>query len=146
MASRKIRANGGYSTGIAARVASLNQRSLQRWIDNGLIRPSIFQGSRRGEFDLFSFSDLVMLRAISQLRQSGFSLASIRKALAALEQIRRRRKLENVHLIGMGKDIQLWQGEQATSLLQQPGQMAFRWAINLGQIQQEVRAALKDAA
>lgn len=133
--------------GLAAKVAGLPLRTLQRWTDRGVLTPSMAQGQGKGSVDVFSFADLVLLRTLGHLReQGGFSLHQIKKALAALGQLHASQDLNQLHLVGSGADIYLWQGEQVTSLLQQPGQMAFLWSIHLGRIQKEVKAALQEVA
>ncbi len=147
MAARKsLTANGGYSAGVAARISGINYRTLARWIDNGLVTPSVHQGQKNGDWDRFSFSDLVILHAIGQLKTGGISLAKIKKALMVLKQIRQEQELEHIHLVGNGRDIFLWQGDELTSLLHQPGQQAFLWAIPLGTAKQEVETALAQVA
>lgn len=143
---RRLLPEGGYGVGIAAKVAGLNLRTVQRWTDQGVIIPSISQGKGKGSVDVFSFSDVVTLRTLGRLKQAGISLQQIKKALEALEQIRTTRDLHNIHLVSTGADIYLSTGRAVTSLLKQPGQMAFLWIIPLAEVQAEVKEALRKAA
>lgn len=136
----------GYWSGAAARVVGMNVRTLQRWTDRGMIQPSLGKTQGRGHRDLFSFNDLVAIKTAVRLRERGISLQSIQKALAFLRQYDSAANLANTYLVSDGKDIYEKSRGQMRSLLRRPGQMAFVWEIDLGEIQQEVRQALREAA
>jgi DNA-binding transcriptional MerR regulator len=133
----------GYSTGVAAWVAGLNLRTLQRWTDQGVITPSVQQGQGKGSRDLFSFSDLVALRTFGRLRAMGLSLQAIKKALAVLRANDPGADLAGYSLVSDGREIYQKTGQQMRALVRRPGQLAFVWAIDLGDVQNEVRHALR---
>jgi DNA-binding transcriptional MerR regulator len=136
----------GYLTGTAARVVGMNLRTLQRWADKGFTPPSIREGHGKGGKDLFSFRDLVGIKTAARLRAMGVSLQAIKKALAYLRQQDSAASLASTYLVSDGKDIYEKSGAALRSLLRKPGQMAFVWTLDLGEIEQEVRAALRKAA
>lgn len=119
---------------------------VQRWANQGLITPSIHRGQGRGDWDLFSFTDLVALKTATRMRQTGVSLQAIKKALLYLQRQDRSANLANTFLVSDGRDIYAKQGDEVRSLLRQPGQLVFAWVIDVGVVQQEVRAALKKIA
>ncbi len=136
----------GYGTGTAARVVGIKLRTLQRWADQGLIPPSLKEAHGKGYRDLFSFTDLVAFKTAARLRDMGVSLQAIKKALAYLRQYDSAASLANTYLVSDGADIYEKSGQAMRSLLRKPGQMVFVWTLDLGEIQQEVRAALRKAA
>ena len=139
-------ATEGYTSTIAAKVTGLPVIKVQRWTNDGLVTPSIHQGKGRGDWDLFSFADLVALKTAARLRQSGVSLQAIRKALQYLQQHDSSITLANTYLVSDGKDMYEKRGQEMQSLLRKPGQLVFTWVIDLGAIEQEVRQALRKIA
>ncbi len=146
MARNEINGPEGYSTGIAARVSGLNLRTLQRWTDQGVITPSVQQGKGKGSRDIFSFGDLVALRTLGELRAAGLSLQGMKKALAVLRANNPEADLAGYRLVFDGREIYQATGQEYRALLRKPNQLAFVWAVDLGDIQNEVRLALRRAA
>lgn len=73
-----------YGAQTACRVARISQRCLDYWVTTELLAPhSVYQGESR-TFFLFSFRELVQLRAISAFRKAGLSLQKIRSAIQKL--------------------------------------------------------------
>ena len=70
-----------YGFGTAARILGLSESKLRYWSQSGFVGPSL----RRGGRQLYSFQDLVSVRAAKELVDRGFQPAYIRKAL---EQVR----------------------------------------------------------
>jgi DNA-binding transcriptional MerR regulator len=68
-----------YPVGIAAQRAGLSPRQLRYYEALGLIRPG-----RRGNRRLYAESDILLLREIRRLHESGMRLERIREALSAL--------------------------------------------------------------
>lgn len=69
----------GYSTGQAARIAGCTAAQLSHWRRTGLTAPT-------GTDSTYSFRDLVAIRVVTSLLESGLSLARIRAALDYLRQ------------------------------------------------------------
>ncbi len=59
-------------------------RQIDYWDRSGLLRPSGRSAQGRGSQRLYSFQDLVKLRAVSGLRKAGVSLQRIRRSLEYL--------------------------------------------------------------
>lgn len=138
-------AHEGYAIGIAAKVSGLHPRTIERWAKAGLIVPSIAQTTGKGYWNLFSFSDLVALRAAARMRKHNVSLQALRRALAALKAIDASASLANTCLVSDGYDIYSRNGQQVRSLLKKPGQLAFTWVIDLKEVESEVRQMLRAA-
>jgi len=66
-----------YGFGAAARILALPESKLRYWSQSGFVGPSL----RRGGRQVYSFQDLVSVRAAKELVDRGFQPAQIRKAL-----------------------------------------------------------------
>jgi len=70
-----------YGFSAAARILAVAESKLRYWSQSGFVGPSLRQGGRQ----VYSFQDLVSVRAAKELVERGFQPAAIRKAL---EQVR----------------------------------------------------------
>jgi len=70
-----------YGFSAAARILGLSESKLRYWSQSGFVGPSL----RRAGRQVYSFQDLVSVRAAKELVDRGFQPAAIRKAL---EQVR----------------------------------------------------------
>jgi hypothetical protein len=140
----------GYSTKVAAKVTGATPRQLQIWDETGLLKPSIQQayrvnGVRRDR--LYSYLDLVAIRAISQLRNS-VSLQKLRQVHERL--LSYGRSFTDTRLLILGDEIFFPVGkEQLVALLDKPGQLVMYPLIvniNLEVIEQEIIIALAKVA
>jgi len=66
-----------YGFGAAARILGVAESKLRYWSQSGFVGPSLRQGGRQ----VYSFQDLVSVRAAKELVDRGFQPAAIRKAL-----------------------------------------------------------------
>jgi tetratricopeptide (TPR) repeat protein len=73
-------AGSGYSFGAVAQILGVSESKLRYWSQVGFVGPSQRQGARQ----VFSFQDLVSVRAAKELVERGFSTAEIRRALQAV--------------------------------------------------------------
>jgi len=70
-------ADPGYTFGAVAEILGIAESKLRYWSQSGFVGPSL----RRGGKQVFSFQDLVSVKAAKELVERGFSTAQIRKAL-----------------------------------------------------------------
>jgi tetratricopeptide (TPR) repeat protein len=70
-------ADPGYTFGAVAEILGISESKLRYWSQSGFVGPSL----RRGGKQVFSFQDLVSVKAAKELIERGFSTAQIRKAL-----------------------------------------------------------------
>ena len=66
-----------YSFGAAARILGIPEAKLRYWSQSGFVGPSLLRQGRQ----VYSFQDLVSVRAAKELVDRGFQPAQIRKAL-----------------------------------------------------------------
>lgn len=67
-----------YGFGAAARILGVPEAKLRYWSQSGFVGPSLRQGGKQ----VYSFQDLISVRAAKELVDRGFQPAQIRKALA----------------------------------------------------------------
>ena len=70
----------------ASRITGVSLRQIQYWDERGFIRPSVKLAEGRGTKRLYSFADLVQLRAVKNLSQHGLSLKKVRRCIAYLKR------------------------------------------------------------
>jgi tetratricopeptide (TPR) repeat protein len=73
-------ADPGYSFGAVADILGISESKLRYWSQSGFVGPSL----RRGGKQMFSFQDLVSVKAAKELIDRGFSTAEIRKAVESV--------------------------------------------------------------
>jgi tetratricopeptide (TPR) repeat protein len=76
-ASAEQRPEATYTFGGAARILDVAESKLRYWAQVGFVGPSL----RRGGKPLYSFQDLVSVKAAKELVDRGFKAAEIRKAI-----------------------------------------------------------------
>lgn len=75
----------GYRVPIACQVAGITYRQLDYWARTNLVKPSIRNASGSGSQRLYSFRDILVLKIVKGLLDTGISLQNIRKAVEKLE-------------------------------------------------------------
>ena len=77
----------GFTAPQVSRFSGCTSSQLRYWDQVGLIQPSVQQtGGVSGRPRLYSFTDLVMLRAVKALRDEGMSIQRIRRAWGYLRR------------------------------------------------------------
>jgi DNA-binding transcriptional MerR regulator len=75
----------GYRVPEVTRVVGISYRQLDYWARTGLVRPSIRDAGGSGTQRLYSFQDLLQLKVIKKLLDTGVELRRIRKAVDHLK-------------------------------------------------------------
>jgi DNA-binding transcriptional MerR regulator len=81
-------AEQGYRVPEVTRIVGITYRQLDYWARTGLVRPSIKDAGGSGTQRLYSFQDLLLLKLIKRMLDSGVDLRSIRKAMKTLRTLR----------------------------------------------------------
>lgn len=74
----------GYRVTIACQVAGITYRQLDYWARTKLVQPSIRTAHGSGTQRLFSFRDILVLKIVKGLLDTGISLQNIRRAVDKL--------------------------------------------------------------
>jgi DNA-binding transcriptional MerR regulator len=126
----------GYRGPAVCKIVDITYRQLDYWTTTGLVRPSIRDAEGSGSQRLYSFDDIVQLKLIKRLLDTGVSLQRIRRAI---EYIRDRGvSLRDVTLISDGKGVYALNDDREIIDLIQRGQGVF--AIALQPLYAEIEA------
>ncbi|WIM68809.1 MerR family transcriptional regulator [Corynebacterium breve] len=74
----------GYRVPIACQVAGITYRQLDYWARTDLVKPSIRGAKGSGSQRLYSFKDILVLKIVKRLLDTGISLQNIRLAVDKL--------------------------------------------------------------
>ena len=74
----------GYGAPTACAAAGITYRQLDYWARTGLVEPSIRPASGSGTQRLYSFRDILVLKVVKRLLDTGVSLQNIRAAVGQL--------------------------------------------------------------
>ncbi len=76
----------GFSADATRRIAGISYRQLDYWDKTALVRPSVQRARGKGSRRVYSFEDLVELRVVARLLDTGISLPAVRKAARYLRE------------------------------------------------------------
>ena len=76
----------GYRVPDVCKIVGISYRQLDYWARTELVMPSVREAGGSGTQRLYSFQDLVQLRVIKNLLDTGISLQRIRKAVDYLNE------------------------------------------------------------
>jgi DNA-binding transcriptional MerR regulator len=119
----------GYRGATACVAAGITYRQLDYWARTELVGPSIKSASGSGSQRLYSFRDILVLKIVKRLLDTGVSLQNIR---TAVEHLRGRgvSDLESMTLMSDGSSIYECTSPDEIIDLLQGGQGVFGIAIN----------------
>lgn len=131
----------GYRGPTACAAAGITYRELDYWARIGLVEPSVSGGRDSGSRRLYSFRDVLVLKVIKRLLDSGISLEQIRAAVHHL----REHVLEDLAQVTLMSDgISVYECTSADQVydILAGGQGVF--GIALGRVWQEVEDELAE--
>lgn len=131
----------GYRGPIACSAAGITYRQLDYWARTGLIQPSIRTAQGSGSQRLYSFRDILVLKVIKRLLDTGVSLQNIR---AAVDHLRDRGvdDLAQITLMSDGASVYECTSEEEVIDLVRGGQGVF--GIAVGRVWREVEGSLAE--
>jgi len=132
---------GGYRGPTACAAAGITYRQLDYWARTGLVEPSVRAATGSGSQRLYGFRDILVLKVVKRLLDTGISLQQIR---AAVEHLRAKgaSDLARVTLMSDGASVyECTSADEVVDLLQ-GGQGVF--GIALGRVWQEVEGSLAE--
>jgi DNA-binding transcriptional MerR regulator len=119
----------GYRGPTACAAAGITNRQLDYWARTGLVAPSVRTATGSGTQRLYSFRDILVLKVVKRLLDTGVSLQNIRKAVDHLRN-RGVRDLANVTLLSDGATVyECTSAEEVVDLLA-GGQGVFGIAVS----------------
>jgi DNA-binding transcriptional MerR regulator len=131
----------GYRGPTACTAAGITYRQLDYWARTGLVEPSVRGAHGSGSQRLYSFRDILVLKVVKRLLDTGISLQQIRAAVHHLRD-RGTRDLAQVTLMSDGVSVYECTSPDEVVDLLQGGQGVF--GIALGRVWQEVEGNLAE--
>jgi DNA-binding transcriptional MerR regulator len=129
----------GYRGPTACAAAGITYRQLDYWARTGLVEPSVRAAHGSGSQRLYSFRDILVLKVVKRLLDTGISLQQIRAAVQHLRD-RGTEDLAQVTLMSDGVSVyECTSADEVVDLLQ-GGQGVF--GIALGRVWREVEGDL----
>ena len=129
----------GYRGATACVAAGISYRQLDYWARTGLVEPSIRGASGSGSQRLYGFRDILVLKIVKRLLDTGVSLQNIRTAVEHLRSTGIS-DLERITLMSDGASIyECTSADDIVDLLQ-GGQGVF--GIAIGKVWTEVEGSL----
>ena len=132
----------GYRGPTACSAAGITYRQLDYWARTSLVVPSIRGAAGSGSQRLYSFKDILVLKIVKRLLDTGISLHNIRVAVDHLRQ-RGVRDLANITLFSDGTTVYECSSPEEVVDLLQGGQGVFGIAVSGAM--REISGSIRDA-
>jgi DNA-binding transcriptional MerR regulator len=131
----------GYRGPTACAAAGITYRQLDYWARTGLVEPSVRPASGSGSQRLYSFRDILVLKIVKRLLDTGVSLQQIRSAVSHLRD-RGVQDLAQITLMSDGASVYECTSADEVIDLVQGGQGVF--GIAVGRVWREVEGTLAE--
>lgn len=129
----------GFRGPTACGAAGITYRQLDYWARTGLVEPSVRDATGSGSKRLYSFRDILVLKVVKRLLDTGVSLQQIRQAVQHLRD-RGVYDLASITLMSDGASVYECTSADEVIDLVQGGQGVF--GIAVGRVWREVEASL----
>ena len=134
-----LREDTGYRGPTACRAAGITYRQLDYWARTGLVEPSVRGATGSGTQRLYGFKDILVLKVVKRLLDTGVSLQQIRVAISHLRD-HGVEDLARITLMSDGASVYECTSADEVIDLVQGGQGVF--GIALGRVWREVEGEL----
>jgi len=131
----------GYRGPTACRAAGITYRQLDYWARTGLVEPSVKPAQGSGSHRLYGFRDILVLKIVKRLLDTGVSLQQIRSAVHTLRE-RGVNDLAGITLMSDGASVYECTSADEVIDLVQGGQGVF--GIAVGRVWREVEGTLAE--
>ncbi len=131
----------GYRGPIACKAAGITYRQLDYWDRTGLVSPTVRNATGSGSQRLYSFRDILVLKVVKRLLDTGVSLQQIRLAVAQLESYGVD-DLSEITLMSDGASVYECTSDDEVIDLVKGGQGVF--GIAVGRVWREVEGTLSE--
>jgi len=137
----ELDADEGYRGPTACRAAGITYRQLDYWARTGLVEPTVRPAMGSGTQRLYSFRDILVLKVVKRLLDTGVSLQQIRTAVSHLRE-RGVEDLAQITLMSDGASVYECTSADEVIDLVQGGQGVF--GIAVGRVWREVEGSLAE--
>lgn len=131
--------NSGYRGAVAARAAGISYRQLDYWARTALVEPTVRGAAGSGSQRLYGFRDILVLKLVKRLLDTGISLQQIRTAVNQLRESGVN-DLAQTTLMSDGASVYLCTSNDEVIDLVSRGQGVF--GIAVGKVLREVETTL----
>ncbi|WP_165065018.1 MerR family transcriptional regulator [Marisediminicola senii] len=131
----------GYRGAVAARAAGISYRQLDYWARTELVEPTVRGAAGSGSQRLYGFRDILVLKLVKRLLDTGISLQQIRTAVNQLREAGVN-DLAQTTLMSDGASVYLCTSDDEVIDLVSRGQGVF--GIAIGKVLREVESTLVD--
>ncbi len=131
--------DAGYRGPVACSAAGITYRQLDYWARTGLVEPTVRPALGSGTQRLYGFRDILVLKVVKRLLDTGVSLQNIRTAVAHLRE-RGVDDLANLTLMSDGASVYECTSADEVIDLVRGGQGVF--GIAVGRVWREVEGTL----
>jgi DNA-binding transcriptional MerR regulator len=138
---RPLPADIGYRGPVACSAAGITYRQLDYWARTGLLEPSVRPAAGSGSQRLYGFRDILILRIVKRLIDTGVSLQNIRAAVEHLHD-REGDYLSKITIMSDGASIYECRSADEVVDLVRGGQGVF--GIAVGSVWREVEGNLAE--
>src|SRR5260370_678364 len=131
----------GFRGPVACSAAGITYRQLDYWARTGLVEPSVRPAAGSGSQRLYGFRDILVLKVVKRLLDTGISLQQIR---AAVTHLRERGSVDLAQVTLMSDGVSVYEGtspDEVVDLLQ--GRHGL-FGIALGRVWREVEGTLAE--
>jgi DNA-binding transcriptional MerR regulator len=132
-------ADSGYRGTVAAKAAGISYRQLDYWARTELVEPTIRGAAGSGSQRLYGFRDILVLKLVKRLLDTGISLQQIRTAVNQLREAGVS-DLAQTTLMSDGASVYLCTSDDEVIDLVSRGQGVF--GIAVGKVLREVESSL----
>ena len=135
----ELDAQAGYRGAVAARAAGISYRQLDYWARTALVEPTVRGATGSGTQRLYGFRDILVLKLVKRLLDTGISLQQIRTAVNQLRESGVS-DLAQTTLMSDGASVYLCTSNDEVIDLVSRGQGVF--GIAVGKVLREVETSL----
>lgn len=107
-----------------------------------LVTPAVAGRRGRGRMREFKFSDVVFLRTISHLLESGISVKKVKSSLIILKNVFNIDSIDSLpdgFLFSDGKEVYLYNNDEIITELSRSGQMTFAFVLGVSSLKEDLR-------
>jgi DNA-binding transcriptional MerR regulator len=138
----------GYRAPEVAKIVGISYRQLDYWARTGLVNPSVKDAGGSGTQREYSFQDIIVLKTIKNLLDTGVNLQRIRKAIGYLRDYLKKSP-SGLTLLSDGNKIYACESPDEVMDVLQRGQGVFGIAVDKvvrdveGSVRKTARAAAR---
>ena len=139
MTTSSMHRDQGYPAKRAAEIVGITYRQLDYWARTDLLKPTFAKAEGSGSRRLYSYTDLLELKAVKSLLDAGIKLESVREVFGYLRD-ELQADVSTVNLVISGSQVLVRSGEEIIDLLR--GGQGVLNVLPLAGVVQEVDARI----